>query len=894
MKRKNKRSQISARLSPHLLYILLIAIIAVLALTATVFSHSLVPGSAGSNNSPTSTPLQISASACSAGGIGISIENPANTTLDVYAIDFNVPLGMSVINSSQTMLSPEEIASGQTKWVNLSGVKCNVTGSRYSASITLRYTVLHSGQSKNQTFDISGTAVSVPLKYINTTFKEIGLPSNRTWTVNYNGINASSESPYNITFNFTAPFAGGYYRINGLMNSSRFCNTNYYISSQSEGYLKSGLTDLIVFNHSTTCNYALPVNWERIGPMNISFSLADSNGVFRTLGAGKANAFAQNYTNYSIMYVGGGSLQGPYSASGIYKSIDRGLTWFPADNGLNNTAVNALLIERGGGNVILAGTSFGLYRSSDGAADWQLVWPGVMVTAMVQVNSSIYASAGNYLLYSVNSGENWTAIHSFNMTILHMASSQNMLYLGLSNGGVVAHRIGSDYWNYSLIVNNSQIASLSADQVDPHTIYAAEWSGYGNTSIMYKSVNGGDNWSVMDINKLDGNFSETGIGSLQVVAVDPFNSSILYGGGDIPLLESTNGGKSFFVNKFEGDVRMIYFYSPNEIVVGSDQGLYESTDGGINWSSLNGNRTSSMTYSVAVAGNTIFASMQDYSPVASFDGGGHWESLWNSSAPGGEGGTMVFDPYNSSCILFAGGMFGAYQYSTDGGHVFRYGNMHLVGPLSFNHSDPEEIFSVNYTSNQYQPVYSTDCGINWVPLVWPIMDPLGVFVNPSNPNDIFAYNSSGIYHTQNAWKTWSKSGGPSGTFSQETKIELDPSNSSVILVTPVIYGINAPKGYYVLRSTNGGDNFSVVNDNMSLLLSVAFMPNSSLVVAVGEGIYVSADEGLSWYSISGNSILKDFSFAKFNYALFNGPYLYVSTLGEGIIRAPLSEIKVPR
>ncbi|MBI1747652.1 MAG: hypothetical protein HYR55_13860, partial [Acidobacteria bacterium] len=66
----------------------------------------------------------------------------------------------------------------------------------------------------------------------------------------------------------------------------------------------------------------------------------------------------------TILYMG-------HSVTGIYKSVDGGLTWEPRNQGLLNTRINQVAVSRTTGRIYLATGGAGVYVSDDQAETWQ-------------------------------------------------------------------------------------------------------------------------------------------------------------------------------------------------------------------------------------------------------------------------------------------------------------------------------------------------------------------------------------------------------------------------------------------------------------------------------------------------------------------------------------------
>jgi hypothetical protein len=78
------------------------------------------------------------------------------------------------------------------------------------------------------------------------------------------------------------------------------------------------------------------------------------------------------YAGYTYCNAGG------CNGGGVFKSIDRGETWFAAQNGLPDTIfVNALAIDPSAPARIYAATQQGVFRSIDAAASWTPINSGL-------------------------------------------------------------------------------------------------------------------------------------------------------------------------------------------------------------------------------------------------------------------------------------------------------------------------------------------------------------------------------------------------------------------------------------------------------------------------------------------------------------------------------------
>jgi photosystem II stability/assembly factor-like uncharacterized protein len=278
------------------------------------------------------------------------------------------------------------------------------------------------------------------------------------------------------------------------------------------------------------------VTWVTTGP---------TNGTVRTL--------AIDPSNSSIIYAG--------TASGVYKTTNGGASWMAINNGMvvsfasgSGTfpvTIRNLVIDPGNPNTVYAGSSSGIYKSTDGGANWFRLTSGLPSS---NIQTVVIDPANPAMLYvglnslgvfkSTNSGANWTAANTglSNLSIRSLAmapNDPNTLYAGTLNG-IFKTTNGGTSWS---AVNNglltpytdsvsripAAINAIVIDPVTPTNVYAAASSqSFGNgffglTSIL-KTTDGGANWNAVT----------NGFGSLNnnvaSLAINPTNPSQVYAG----------------------------------------------------------------------------------------------------------------------------------------------------------------------------------------------------------------------------------------------------------------------------------------------------------------------------------------------------------------------------
>ncbi len=178
-------------------------------------------------------------------------------------------------------------------------------------------------------------------------------------------------------------------------------------------------------------------------------------------GIGHVFSFAIDPRNSETIYAG--VFRGK-AGGAVYKSIDGGDHWFSANRGLPEAWVSAVVIDHQNSKILYAGTAeYGLYKSTDGAAQWNLSLEGIHLSAHCLAmdprdSNTVYAGtsedAPGYpkrIFKTTDGGDTWYEADS---------------------------GITTQTWTYSLAI----------DRQDSTIIYA------GTNHGIFKSIDAGDSW----------------------------------------------------------------------------------------------------------------------------------------------------------------------------------------------------------------------------------------------------------------------------------------------------------------------------------------------------------------------------------------------------------------
>lgn len=421
--------------------------------------------------------------------------------------------------------------------------------------------------------------------------------------------------------------------------------------------------------------------WQVEGPGNIG---------------GRINCIAVHPQNSNIIFTG-------TPTGGIYKTTNGGNSWVSVFDDQSHLSIATLTIDPTNPDIIYAGTGDpnitfaafkgnGIYKSTDGGNTWANI--GLSAQSIVSKiavdptnNQVIYAATMGLpyatgpergLYKSTDGGQNWTQVlfisndagiidmvmDPSNPQILYAAGwnrvRNNQVSVGYGNAAKIYKTIdGGQNWT---VLSNGLPApglsriSLDILQSDPQTLYASFVDQSYNLNGIYKTTNGGNSWAAIPTTGIDQN-ALGGFGwYFSHVYVNPYNPNELFLLG-IELWKSVNGGQSWdlanpewWTYEVHADKHALHFLDANTWLLGTDGGLYKTTTGGEYWNDID------------VIPNTQFyrVTTNPFSPSTYYGGaqdngttGGNitnydeWPRLF-----GGDGFTAVFDPTDPNVYYY--------------------------------------------------------------------------------------------------------------------------------------------------------------------------------------------------------------------------------------------------
>ena len=550
-------------------------------------------------------------------------------------------------------------------------------------------------------------------------------------------------------------------------------------------------------------------NWYSLGPTDFV------NRSTNYLNLGRVNCVSIDPNNSDIMYVGA-------PAGGIWKSTDAGVTYIPLTDDLPQIGVSGIAIDRNNSNIIYIATgdddagdsySVGIWKSTNGGLSWTPT--GINPSNSPNRTSEIYINPNNSSMLWVatssgvykttNAGNNWTLTQSGNFRDLKVnPTNPNIIYASTSSQFYRSTDSGNSFTQISsgLPVDSGRLF-MDVTQANSNYVYlVSATSNYGYQGI-YRSTDSGLTFTQM------ANTTDIFDGVSQAwydlaISASNTNQNEIYV-GVLNIWKSSNGGNSFSqVNNWtsrnasytHADIHFIRDFD-NGLFVGSDGGVFKSTDSGASFEDLTVGLSITQFYRISV-------SKQDSGKIAggAQDNGGFGFSNQWASYHGGDGMEGVIDPNDDN---------------------FYYGFMQNGSTLYVNNSSGQP----GGTNG-----YSSPTSGNWI-------TPLSI----NNDSEVFAGYSSLYQFNAGNWTEVSPSFG-----TNIDVLELDPINSDNIYV-----GVNSN----LQQSTDHGITFTSVNVFASNITSIEVNNNDNNIVYVttsggGGKVWRSVNQGLNFTDITGS------------------------------------------
>jgi photosystem II stability/assembly factor-like uncharacterized protein len=354
--------------------------------------------------------------------------------------------------------------------------------------------------------------------------------------------------------------------------------------------------------------------------------------------------------NSNIIYLGTGSNQFGYSSYGvgILKSLDGGNTWTPS--GINtiptqNEVISKICIDNTG-SVIYAIGERKIYKTTNTGNTWSLIYtlptePSEQYTKFSFVDLEINPANSNYVYASTGNSSG-----------------------GIAAGWVLISTNGGSTFDDKTPIGTRSFRTAIDVRNNDNTVYIAFANVPLSTSEtatvkILKTTNNGTNWTeVGSADYTTSQFTSPNPNNLNgklEFEVSNNDASVIYLGGNV-MYKSSNGGNNYStiseysplndINSTHADIRALELITKEEeeqLIIGNDGGIAISNNSGGSWTNINGNLSITMIYSFDKMNNNdnLYAGAQDNGTF------GKTGENWEHEVKGCDGGFTKIIPSNN-------------------------------------------------------------------------------------------------------------------------------------------------------------------------------------------------------------------------------------------------------
>ena len=635
-------------------------------------------------------------------------------------------------------------------------------------------------------------------------------------------------------------------------------------------------------------------NWKLVGPVNIGGRITDvempindnntvylgtaSGGIFKSTNLGTNwvpifdNQVALSIGDMDVsktkpetLFVGTGEPNAgggshTYEGYGVYKSNDAGATW--TQSGLTSAgSIGRVKIDplhpdtvyaAAMGHLFSYNEERGVFRTRDGGASWQKV-----------------------LYLTDSTGASDLCINQIDPKIIYAAMWErtrrpSYQSYGGKTSGLWRSSDGGDSWSEllnGLPKGNAGRIGIDISDSNPLVLYATYTDSSGFLQGIYKTINGGDNWS--KTGELGENssywwwFSE--------VDVDPINPNIAYVSG-FQAYKTTNGGTTW-VNTFNSahvDMHGVFVHPKDNALslLCSDGGLYISKSGGTTSFHIE-NLPITQFYTCEVDylnPDRFYGGTQDNGTIRVTNGMvNRWQSIY-----GGDGFVVKVDPTDNNYV-YAQSQYGGLGRSIDGAAGFLGATQGINYGDRFNWKSPLELDPQNPSIlyfGSHRLYKSTNRAQSWRAVSNDLTNGAGVNVNygtlttisvsPLDANIVYVGTDDGnVWNTLNGTATWTNlsTNLPDRWI---TCVQASPFDKAEAFVTISGYRWDSYLPH-VYRTKNNGQTWVDVSGNLPdfPVNSIVLDPvdHKTWYIGTDGGVFVTQNEGQTW-DIYGNGLPK--------------------------------------
>lgn len=565
-------------------------------------------------------------------------------------------------------------------------------------------------------------------------------------------------------------------------------------------------------------------------------------------GLGRINIIALDPNDHNIIYIGAPS-------GGLWKTIDEGANWIPLTDDQPVLGVSAIVIDPTNTDIIYIGTgdndasdnySIGVLKSIDGGTtwnttglDWTINQNRTIAKLLINPNNPdiLFAGTTDGVYRTTDAGSSWTKLLSGDIDDMELNTGDPNTVYAITKK-FYKSTDGGDTFTETTGLPTSGRAQIAVTEANADYVYY-----FSSNNGIYRSVDAGDSFVKQSSQPNQGSQAWYDL----AFCVSHANAEEVHL-GEINTWKSTTGGTSWVkttdwtwnnpIGYTHCDIHEMVCYG-GTLYVGSDGLISKSTDGASTWTNLSEGLTIRQFYRIGTSKNDPYkilgGSQDNGTSVFTTD---HWHE-WL----GADGMECVVD-YTNSNIVYGTSQNGTFYKSNNGGNngsvnINQPGGGNWVTPFVIHPTEPQTLFV------GISEVRKTTNGMN----SWTTISDFGIgkldnmAIAESNGDYLYASKADKIYRTKDGGASWSNVAAGLPNFNI-TYVAVHPEKPETVAVS--ISGFENGEKVYI--SEDAGDTWVNYSSNLPNIPAncVAFANGNinPLYVGMDVGVYY-IDNGLS-------------------------------------------------
>ncbi len=357
-------------------------------------------------------------------------------------------------------------------------------------------------------------------------------------------------------------------------------------------------------------------SWTTQGPGNIG---------------GRFNTLAQDPNDANVIYAGS-------TCGGVFKTMNGGQSWFPIFDSQAFMSIGHISINQSNPNTIYVGTGDpnisgkpfignGIYKSTNAGQSWSHIGlEAASIISRIRIHPKdtnlIYVSAMGLpfeknidrgVYKSTNGGQTWQQVLNINDStgicdLVLNPKDKNILYASgwnrirtnrkslVSGPDAKVYKSVDGGQNWTSLSNGLPQEKLSRIGIDiypenPDTIVSFFTDSTYKMKGVYTSFDGGNQW-INITNDLDSDVVRNFGWFFGQIRINPFDPKEIYILG-VDMYRTTNGGLTWnmctppwYQYAVHADKHDLVFINEDTMILATDGGLYKSVNGGTQWSDI--------------------------------------------------------------------------------------------------------------------------------------------------------------------------------------------------------------------------------------------------------------------------------------------------------------------